>query len=43
MAGNHRCMRPDYLDEALAHQGEPFIGKALRLHAVVLATGARPR
>ena len=30
---------PDYLDEALAHQGEPCTGKALRLHEVVLTTG----
>jgi hypothetical protein len=35
-AGNHPCMRPDYLDEALAHQNAPCIGKALRLRAVVL-------
>jgi hypothetical protein len=32
-------MRPEYLDEALAHQVEPCIGKALRLHAVVLTAG----
>jgi hypothetical protein len=34
-------MRPDYPDEARAHQGEPCTGKALRLHAVVLTTGPR--
>ncbi len=32
-------MRPEYLDEALTLLGEPCIGKALRLHAVVLTTG----
>jgi len=32
-------MRPDYPDEARAHQGEPCIGKALPLHAVALITG----
>ena len=39
MAGNHRGMRPGYLDQALAHQGEPRFGKAPRLHEVILTAG----